>query len=91
MHEARHGGRLSSRLVQRWLGGNSNCTKMTMGAKDENFIRFYRDAVIAGHDGPAAETMRHFDLSRDYIVRLINETIAGCEGQDIRNWKSGER
>jgi hypothetical protein len=27
----------------------------------------------------------------DYIVRLLNETIAGCEGQDIRNWKSGEQ
>jgi hypothetical protein len=34
--------------------------------------------------------MRHFNLSRDYIVRLLNETIAGCEGQDIRNWKPGE-
>ena len=33
---------------------------------------------------PAAETMRHFNLSRYYIVRLLNETIAGCEGQDIR-------
>ncbi len=32
-----------------------------------------------------------FNLSRDYIVRLLNETIAGCEGQDIRNWKSGEQ
>jgi hypothetical protein len=59
--------------------------------KEEDFIRFYRDAVIAGHDDPAAETMRHFNLSRDYIVRLLNETIAGCEGQDIRNWKSGDR
>ena len=58
--------------------GNSNCTK-TMSPKDEDFIRFYRDAVIAGHDGPAAETMRRFNLSRDYIVRLLNETIAGCE------------
>jgi hypothetical protein len=62
-----------------------------MSPKDEDFIRFYRDAVIAGHNEPAAETMRHFNLSRDYIVRLLNETIAGCEGQDIRNWKSGER
>ena len=59
--------------------------------KDEDFVRFYRDAVIAGHDDPAAETMCHFNLSRDYIVRLLNETIAGCKGQDIRNWKSGER
>ena len=93
MHEARHGCRLSSRLVSTVVcasEGNSNCTK-TMSPKDEDFIRFYRDAVIAGHDGPAAETMRHFNLSRDYIVRLINETIAGCEGQDIRNWKSRER
>jgi hypothetical protein len=65
--------------------------RTTMSPKDEDFIRFYRDAVIAGHDDPAAETMRHFNLSRDYIVRLLNETIAGCEGQDIRNWKSGER
>jgi hypothetical protein len=55
-----------------------------MSPKDEDFIRFYRDAVIAGHNEPAAETMRHFNLSRDYIVRLLNETIAGCEGQDIR-------
>ena len=62
-----------------------------MSPKDEDFIRFYRDAVIAGHNEPAAETMRHFNLSRDYIVRLLNETIAGCEGQDIRNWKSGEQ
>jgi hypothetical protein len=54
-----------------------------MSPKDEDFIRFYRDAVIAGHNEPAAETMRHFNLSRDYIVRLLNETIAGCEGQDI--------
>jgi hypothetical protein len=65
--------------------------KTTMSALDENFVRFYRDAVIAGHDEPAAETMRHFNLTRDYIVRLLNETIAGCEGQDIRNWKPGER
>jgi hypothetical protein len=65
--------------------------RTTMSPKNEDFIRFYRDAVIAGHDDPAAETMRHFNLSRDYIVRLLNETIAGCEGQDIRNWKSGER
>jgi len=62
-----------------------------MSPKDEDLIRFYRDAVIAGHNEPAAETMRHFTLSRDYTVRLLNETIARCEGQDIRNWKSGER
>ena len=62
----------------------------TMSPKEEDFIRFYRDAVIAGHADPAAETMRHF-FSRDYIVRLLNKTIAGCEGQDIRNWKSGDR
>jgi hypothetical protein len=54
-----------------------------MSPKDEDFIRFYRDAVIAGHNEPAAETMRHFNLSRDYIVRLLNETITGCEGQDM--------
>jgi hypothetical protein len=45
-----------------------------MSPKDEEFIRFYRDAVIAGHNEPAAETMRHFNLSRDYIVRLLNES-----------------
>jgi hypothetical protein len=56
-----------------------------------DFVRFYRDAVIAGHNEPAAETRRHFNLSRDYIVRLLNETITGCEGQDLRNWKPGER
>jgi hypothetical protein len=32
-----------------------------MSPKDEDFIRFYRDAVIAGHNEPAAETMRHFN------------------------------
>jgi hypothetical protein len=57
-----------------------------MNPKDEDFICFYRDAVIAGHDNPAAETMRHFNLSRDYTIRLLNEAIAGCDGQDIRNW-----
>jgi hypothetical protein len=31
-----------------------------MSPKDEDFIRFYRDAVIAGHNEPAAETTRHF-------------------------------
>jgi hypothetical protein len=35
---------------------------MTMNQKDEDFICFYRDAVIAGHDDPAAETMHHFNL-----------------------------
>jgi hypothetical protein len=57
-----------------------------LNPKAEDFICFYRDAVIAGHDAPAAETMRCFNLSRDYTVRLLNEAIAGCEGQDIRNW-----
>jgi hypothetical protein len=55
--------------------------------KDEDCIRFYRDAVTAGHDDPAAETMRRFNLSRDYTIRLLNEAIARCDGQDIRNWK----
>ena len=32
--------------------------------KDEDCICFYRDAVIAGHDDPAAVTMRRFNLSR---------------------------
>ena len=31
--------------------------------KDEDYICFYRDAVIAGHDAPAAETMRRFNLT----------------------------
>ena len=53
--------------------------------KDEDYICFYRDAVIAGHDAPAAETMRRFNLTRDYTVRLLNEAIARCDGQDIRN------
>jgi hypothetical protein len=59
-----------------------------MSPKEADFICFYREAIIAGHDDPAAETMRRFNLSRDYTVRLPNEAIAGCEGQDIRNWKS---
>jgi hypothetical protein len=71
------GQRVSARV---WLG------EKTMSPKEEDFIRFYRDAVIVGDDGP-----RHFNHSRDYVVRLLNETIAGCEGQDIRDWKSGER
>jgi hypothetical protein len=54
--------------------------------KDEDYICFYRDAVIAGHDAPAAETMRRFNLTRDYTIRLLNEAIARCDGQDIRNW-----
>jgi len=37
--------------------------RTTMNPKDEDFICFYRDAVIAGHDDPAAETMRRFNLS----------------------------
>jgi hypothetical protein len=55
--------------------------------KDEDCICFYRDAVMAGRDDPAAETMRRFNLSRDYTVRLLNEAIARCEGLDIRNWR----
>ena len=54
--------------------------------KDEDYICFYRDAVIAGHDAPAAETMRRFNLTRDYTIRLLNEAIARCDGHDIRNW-----
>ena len=57
-----------------------------MNPQDEDFICFYREAVIAGHDSPAAETMRRFNLSRDYTIRLLNGAIAGCDGQDIRNW-----
>jgi hypothetical protein len=67
-----------------------------MSPKDEDFIRFYRDAVIAGHDGPAAETMRHFNLSRDYIVRLLNQlevrrTVIpqiGLTDREIARWKA---
>ena len=44
--------------------------------KDEDCICFYRDAVIAGPDDPAAVTMCRFNLSRDYTVRLLNEAIA---------------
>jgi hypothetical protein len=62
-----------------------------MKPKDEDFICFYRDAVIAGHDDPTAETMRRFNLSRDYTVRLLNEEIARCDGQDIRNWNEVAR
>jgi hypothetical protein len=43
--------------------------------KDEDLIiRFYRDAVSAGHETPAAETMLHFNLSHDYTTRLLNES-----------------
>ena len=56
--------------------------------EDADCICFYRDAVISGHDEPAAETMRRFNLSRDYTVRLLKEAIARCDGQDIRNWNS---
>ena len=31
--------------------------------KDEDYICFYRNAVIAGHHAPAAETMRRFNRS----------------------------
>jgi hypothetical protein len=54
--------------------------------QEEDCICFYRDAVIAGHDNPAAQTMRRFNLSRDYTVRLLNQAIARCDGLDIRNW-----
>jgi hypothetical protein len=62
-----------------------------MMKEDADCICFYRDAVIAGHDEPAAETMRRFNLSRDYTVRLLNEAIARCDGQDIRNCNRGFR
>jgi hypothetical protein len=58
--------------------------------KDEDFICFYRTQSSPVTTRPR-RTMRHFNLSRDYIVRMLNETIAGCEGQDIRKWKCGER
>ena len=61
--------------------GSGSCDE-----QDEDYICFYRDAVIAGHDAPAAETMRRFNLTRDYTVRLLNEAIVRCDGQDIRNW-----
>jgi hypothetical protein len=37
-----------------------------MNPNDEELICFCRNAVIAGHDDHAAETMRRFNLSRDY-------------------------
>jgi hypothetical protein len=42
--------------------------------------------VVEEKRSRSQETMRRFNLSRDYTVRLLNEAIAGCEGQDIRNW-----
>jgi hypothetical protein len=51
-----------------------------MNPKDDDFICLYRDAVIAGHDDPAAETMRRFNLSRDYTVRLLNEADRWMRG-----------
>ena len=36
--------------------------------KDEDYICFYRDAVVAGHDASCAETMRRFNLTRHYTV-----------------------
>jgi hypothetical protein len=36
-----------------------------MTPKEEDFICFYRDAVIAGHDNPAAQTMR---LSTSLVI-----------------------
>ena len=46
--------------------------------KDEDYICFYRNAVIAGHHAPAAETMRRFNRSaaerrhHDAMVRIIS-------------------
>ena len=57
--------------------------------KDEDYICFYRDAVIAGHHDPAAETMRHFNLSRDYTVRLLNEAIAGLAQEQEPGMRGG--
>jgi hypothetical protein len=73
-------------LLLLWMMAAGKGIGTTMN-KDEDCIRFYRDAVTAGHDDPAAETMRRFNLSRDYTIRLLNEAIARCDGQDIRNWK----
>ena len=42
---------------------------------------------LAGPDYPAAEAMCRFNLSHDLIVRVLNETVSGWEGQDIRSWK----
>jgi len=70
---------------------NERSGRKTMNPKDEDFICFYRNAVIAGHDYPAVETMHRFNLSRDYTIRLLNEAIARCEGQDIRNWNPNVR
>jgi hypothetical protein len=39
----------------------------------------------------AARTTAVVTFAICLIVRLLNETIAGCEGQDIRNWKPEEQ
>jgi hypothetical protein len=41
--------------------------------KDEDVICFYRDAVIDGHDNPGAETMRRFNLSRDFSAAKLRD------------------
>ena len=83
--EAAGSGAQSAKVVNvaNWSGANPNRLEAHPPA---DFVRFYREQSSPVTNEPAA-----FNLSRDYIVRLLNETIAGCEGQDIRNWKSGEQ
>jgi hypothetical protein len=59
---------------------------MTMNQKDEDFICSIAMQSSPVTKIPPAETMHHFNLSRDYTIRLLNEAIAGCDGQGIRNW-----
>lgn len=57
--------------------------------KDEDYICFYRDAVIAGHDAPAAETMRRFKLM-PCLTELLRKNKSApdhTQGMDIaRLW-----
>ena len=60
-----------------------------MNSQDEDFIRFYRDAGHRRSRRSRSGNDASLQPLPDYTVRLLNETIAGCEGQDIRNWKPG--
>src|SRR5262245_65306224 len=55
-----------------------------MSPKDEDFIRFYRDAVIAGHNEPAAETMRHFDNDIDLDPDELGRDLGVALGATLR-------
>ena len=43
--------------------------------KDEDCVCFYRDAVIAGHDDPAAVTMRRFKVIIRFVCERGNRTM----------------